>query len=380
MIRVLTVFGTRPEAIKLSPVIEELERTNAFESIVCVTGQHSQLLDQALKLFKINPKINLNLMTPNQDLAYFFSKAFSGIIKCINDERPDLLIVQGDTHSALAAAFAGFHTKTKVVHVEAGLRTGVPSSPFPEETNRTLIADLAAFHFAPTLLAKKNLLREGIPEERIEMTGNTIVDALNMILERMPLQTHSNWLNQLDPLGAWLANSVNYGVITCHRRENFGSGISNVCQAVKQIALEFPSFHWVFALHPNPNIQNIAEAELKGLRNVFLTPGLEYLDFIRLISNCKLIVSDSGGIQEEAVCLRKKVLLLRTVTEREEAIASGLVKIVGVDPEKILSEVKSFFKSENSEQSNLSFENPYGNGTAAKKIVARIVRGIDALA
>ena len=362
VLKVMTVFGTRPEAIKLAPVIKELERRpGRFISKVCVTAQHREMLDPFLKIFDIKPDYDLNVMKPNQSLFDVTIAVLSKLEPILRKEDPDIVLVQGDTTTAFVAALAAFYFKIKIGHVEAGLRTADKYNPFPEEINRRLISHLADLHFAPTERARANLLAEGIPDEHIFVTGNTVVDALSMIPERTKGQA------LLPKLPLHPGRKVI--LVTAHRRENFGQGLANICQALKRIVEQAPDVEVVYPVHLNPNVRFTVEHTLKGVERIHLVQPLDYVAFVHLMSGAYLILTDSGGIQEEAPSLGKPVLVMRRTTERPEAIEAGAAKLVGTDPDVIAQETLRLLEDKEA-YARMSFvSNPFGDGHAAEHIV-----------
>ena len=362
MKKVLFILGTRPEAIKLAPVIKECERHNAqIVFRVCVTGQHQEMLLPFLALFNIKPDYDLKIMKPNQDLFDVTSAALRGLQQVLAIERPDIVLVQGDTTTAFAAALAAFYLKIRIGHVEAGLRTFDKYNPFPEEINRRLISHLADFHFAPTLRAKENLLAEGINPSSIFVTGNTVIDALFMILEQTKDQDLLANLC-LDPKKTLI-------LVTAHRRESFDEGLTNICLALKEVVRRAPDVEIVYPVHLNPNVRSTVNQFLKGVDRVHLIEPLDYVAFVHLMNRAKLILTDSGGIQEEAPSLGKPILVLRRVTERPEVVEAGAAKVVGVEPERIVQETLFLLENEEEYRKMASAPNPFGDGHAAERIV-----------
>lgn len=363
--KVLFLFGTRPEAIKLIPIILGMKKDEFFDVKICVTAQHREMLDQVLKIFGITPDFDLNLMTPNQTLATLTSKIIvelDGIIKKIE---PDYCVVQGDTTSVMAGALSSFYNKVKVIHVEAGLRTFDKYSPFPEEMNRVLTSHLSNIHFTPTQAAKENLLKENVEEGRIYTTGNTVVDTLLLVkskIESKEIQTENLLVNEL------LDRGNKFILVTSHRRENFGQGIKSICLALKRFAEKYPNVEIVFPVHLNPNIQAPVYEILKDSENVFLLPPLDYVSFVALLSNCYFVLTDSGGVQEEAPSLGKPVLVMRETTERPEAVIAGLSKIVGTDEEGIVNNLILLMEDTETYRKMANGQNPYGDGKASERI------------
>jgi len=332
-IKIIFVFGTRPEAIKLAPVIKEFQKNNKlFETKICVTGQHRELLDEVLDLFEIKPEFDLKVMEENQDLYGLTSKILLRSKDIFKFYKADLVFVQGDTTTAFAGCLASFYQKIPVAHVEAGLRTYDIYSPFPEEINRQLISRIATYHFAPTSGAKNNLIKEGIKEDRIIVSGNTVVDALLYILKKIK--------NKKIEIDGYRVRDKKYILVTAHRRENFGERFLNICQAIKEIAISNPEVDIVYPVHPNPNVRVPAYKILNNIPNVYLIKPLDYLQFVYLMSKAFLILTDSGGVQEEASCLGKPVLVMRDSTERIEGVKAGLAKLVGNDKNLIIEEVE----------------------------------------
>ena len=375
MIKVLSVFGTRPEAIKMAPVIKELEKYPAvFKSTVCVTAQHRQMLDQVLDLFDIKPDYDLDLMRPSQDLFDVTCNVLRGLKSILAKERPDIVMVHGDTTTTMAAALAAYYCKIKVGHVEAGLRTQNKYAPFPEEINRKVAGALADIHFAPTETARQNLLREGIDSSLIFVTGNTVIDALLSVVG--DLQSDTSNLLLLDQQFAFLDKSKRLILVTGHRRENFGDGFENICLALAEIASTYPDVEILYPVHLNPNVQEPVRRILGGndVQNIHLIEPVDYLPFVYLMNRAYLIITDSGGVQEEAPSLGKPVLVMREITERPEALTSGTVKLVGTDRQTIIKEVKLLLRDKRSYQKMSLAHNPYGNGNASS-IICNILQG-----
>ncbi|MBO4401461.1 MAG: UDP-N-acetylglucosamine 2-epimerase (non-hydrolyzing) [Selenomonadaceae bacterium] len=356
----MTVFGTRPEAIKMAPVILELRKFPvAFETTVAVTAQHREMLDQVLRLFKIQPDFDLNIMSAGQTLFDITSRALLGLNEILAKVQPDIVLVHGDTTTTFTGALAAFYHQITVGHVEAGLRTGNKFSPFPEEINRRLTGALADLNFAPTETARENLLREGVSAEKIFVTGNTVIDALQQTV-RADFTFAEDLLNNL---------SRRVILVTTHRRENLGEPMRNVYRALKQIAADFPDAEIIFPVHKNPKVREIVSAELGNLAQVHLIEPLDYEPFANLMNRATLILTDSGGVQEEAPALGKPVLVLRGTTERPEAVTAGTVKLVGTDTEKIYSAAKLLLTDAGEYQKMANAVNPYGDGKAAARIV-----------
>ena len=370
--QILVVFGTRPEAIKMAPVVARLRRSPGVRVSVCVSAQHRQMLDQVLALFGIEPDFDLDLMRPNQTLAGITSAVLDGVTRVIEASSPDLVLVHGDTTTTFATALACFYRRIPVGHVEAGLRTGNLQSPWPEEMNRLFTGRLAALHFAPTPAARDNLLREGVSRDSVWVTGNTVIDALMGVVER--LQNEPKLVEQLSGSMPWLANADRRVVlVTGHRRENFGDGMEGVCRALAKLAAD-PGVDIVYPVHPNPNVLDPVNRLLGGIPNVHLIPPMDYLPFVYLMSRAYFVVTDSGGIQEEAPSLGKPVLVMRDTTERPEAVSAGTVLMVGVDEERIVTEARRLLHDFPHYQRMSTAYNPYGDGHAADRI-AKIIEG-----
>lgn len=370
LIRVMTVFGTRPEAIKLAPVIHQLEKDPRFKSIVVVTAQHREMLDQVLDLFKIKPNRDLDLMRDNQDLASLTASIFTHLDPVLKEYKPDWLLVQGDTTTAMAAALAAYYRRIKIGHVEAGLRTGDKWHPFPEEINRRVASVTADFHFAPTEWARNNLLREGIADDLINVTGNTIIDALTQITAFPKPKEIEDILEKK----GILSGEKQLIVITAHRRENFGTPIKNICAALQSLADRYRErIEIIYPVHLNPNINKPVREILKNISNITLLPPLEYLSLIHLLKHAYLILTDSGGIQEEATGLGIPCLVLRKITERPEGVDAGVLKLVGIDTDTILDEAAHLLDDQSAYQAMAHTANPYGDGNAAIKIVKRLL-------
>lgn len=366
--RILTVFGTRPEAIKMAPVVKALSRHSLFDSRVCITAQHREMLDQVLSLFKIEPDYDLNIMKPGQSLTDITAHVLKGLERVFTKWRPDIVLVHGDTTTTFATSLAAYYQQIPVGHVEAGLRTGDIYSPWPEEANRKLTGSLATVHFSPTETAKKNLLKENIPNEKVFITGNTIIDALFDVLKHIEATPSleddiKNSLPELDPHNRII-------LVTGHRRENFGQGFEDICTAIAQIATMFDDVEIVYPVHLNPNVQEPVKRILGDLKRVHLVEPLDYLSFVYLMKQSYIILTDSGGIQEEAPSLGKPVLVMRETTERPEAVDAGTVKLVGTNIEKIINEVGLLLSSKREYLKMSSSCNPYGDGQASTRIAA----------
>ena len=358
-IRVLVIFGTRPEAIKMAPVIRHLQATpDLFEVVVCVTAQHRHMLDQMLSVFDITPDVDLNVMEDNQSLASLTAKALTRVTDTLDVVHPDIVLVQGDTTTAMAAALASFYRRIPVGHVEAGLRTSNRLDPFPEEINRRIISTLASYHFAPTPASVRALLAEGHPEDAVQLTGNTIVDAVHFILKRgtpsaLPISCDGNRLI----------------LVTAHRRENFGEPIRNICSALQEILRRYPGVEIVYPVHPNPNVREPVYRMLSGTPRIHLIAPLQYDEFLSLMARAHFIMTDSGGIQEEAPTLGKPVLVLRRCTERPEAIEAGTARLVGTTVDGILAHAGRLLTDQSEYDRMASISSPFGDGKAAERIV-----------
>ena len=369
-IRVMTVFGTRPEAIKLAPVIQQLEKDPRFKSIVVVTAQHREMLDQVLDLFKIKPDHDLNLMRDDQSLASLTAAIITHLDPVLEKFKPDWLLIQGDTTTVMAAALTAYYHHIKVGHVEAGLRTWDKWQPFPEEINRKVAGVIADLHFAPTEWAQNNLLQEGIDEQIIKVTGNTIIDALSQITT-LPIPENISTLLREKSI---LKNGKRLIFVTAHRRENFGEPIQSICAAVKNLAETFPdSIEIIYPVHLNPNIDKPVHALLDNIPNITLLPPLEYVSMVHLLKHAFLILTDSGGIQEEATGLGIPCLVMRKVTERPEGIDAGVLKLVGTSTEAIVNETTAILSDDTIYQSMTHAANPYGDGKTSEKIVRSLL-------
>ncbi len=369
--RVLNVFGTRPEAIKMAPVVRALAQAPGIECRVCVTAQHRQMLDQVLALFDIVPDHDLDVMRLGQDLAHITQAVLTGVAAVVADERPDRILVHGDTTTTLAAALAGYYAKVPVGHVEAGLRTGDRYAPFPEEINRRLTDAICDLHFAPTAAAADNLAREGISGDGVSVTGNTVIDALLHIVEK--LRTNPAIDGEMGARFPFLESERRMVLVTGHRRENFGDGFERICRALARIA-ERDDVEVVYPVHLNPNVQAPVHRLLGGKANVHLLEPLDYLPFVHLMDRAYIVVTDSGGIQEEAPSLGKPVLVMRDVTERPEAVAAGAVRLVGTDTDTIVGATATLLDDPREYVTMSRAHNPYGDGHAAERIVEEIRR------
>ncbi len=372
MKKILTVFGTRPEAIKMAPLVHALSADSRFVTKVCVTAQHREMLDQVLELFEIEPDFDLNIMKSGQTLNDITTAILSGMKQVLKEYKPDVLLVHGDTTTTFSASLIAYYQKIKVGHVEAGLRTGNIYSPWPEEANRKLTSVITNYHFAPTKGSRDNLLREGVSEDEIIVTGNTVIDALFWVRER---------LNKDNSLSREIASRFNYLdsnkkliLVTGHRRESFGSGFERICKALRQIAINNPDSQILYPVHLNPNVQEPVNRLLKGLDNVFLIEPQQYLPFFYLMEKAFIILTDSGGIQEEAPSLGKPVIVMREITERPEAVDAGTVRLVGTDVDRIVHEVNLLLTDTMHYQKMSNAHNPYGDGSACDRILQFLVK------
>lgn len=358
--KILIVFGTRPEALKLAPVIATFRQNPNFRVWTCLTGQHREMVDQVLRLFKIRIDFDLDLMVKGQTLSGLTASLFPKMDEVIKRTHPDLLMVQGDTTTAFAVALKAFYEHIPIAHVEAGLRSYNKYHPFPEEINRILISHLGDLHFAPTMTARKNLLREGVAPKNIFVTGNTIVDALREVRSQSAFARMK--LPRLIPGKKMI-------LVTAHRRESFGKPMMNICRALKALALKFPELEIIYPVHLNPNVQMIVKRELSRIKSIHLWKPLSYIEFLKLMENCRLILTDSGGVQEEAPSFGKPVLIMREVSERGEGIQMGLAKLVGTSPQKIIREVSALLGTESLYRKMVGKKNPYGDGFSSKRIM-----------
>jgi len=364
--RILTVFGTRPEAIKMAPLVHALASDARFDVKVCVTAQHREMLDQVLDLFEISPDFDLNLMKPRQDLTDITCSILQGLKPVLTDFKPEYVLVHGDTATTLSSTLASYYQKIKVGHIEAGLRTGNIYSPWPEEGNRKLTGAIADLHFAPTETSKQNLLFENIDPEKIIVTGNTVIDALLDVIKK--LETNVRLKKSLQARFNFLDTNKRLVLITGHRRESFGGGFERICEAIAYMAKEFPGVEFVYPMHLNPNVREPVNRLLAGLNNVFLIEPLDYLPFVYLMNKAYVILTDSGGIQEEAPSLGKPVLVMRDTTERPEAVDAGTVKLVGTNVEAIIAELTSLLSDDEAYKAMSFAHNPYGDGNACTRI------------
>lgn len=387
--KVMLVFGTRPEAIKMAPLVLELKKYNTFETCVCVTGQHREMLDQVLQIFSITPDYDLNIMKPGQDLYDVTSRVLLGMRDVLREVKPDVVLVHGDTTTSTAAALAAFYQQIPVGHVEAGLRTHNIYSPWPEEMNRQLTGRIASYNFSPTELSRSNLLNEGIDAEKITVTGNTVIDALHLVVDKISSDTSLRQeLAEVLRQSGYDINRLNdtqrrLVLITGHRRENFGEGFLHICTAIKDLSMKYPNVDFVYPMHLNPNVRRPIAKIFEGneqltinsqsvnekFPNMFFAEPLEYLSFVYLMEKAYIVLTDSGGIQEEAPGLGKPVLVMRDTTERPEAVAAGTVKLVGTDYDAIVSNVSKLLDSLHTYEQMSKAVNPYGDGKACQRII-----------
>ena len=379
MRKVLLVFGTRPEAIKMAPLVMELQKQKErIETVVCVTGQHREMLDQVLEIFDIKPDYDLNIMKRGQDLYDVTARVLTGMREVLKEIKPDIVLVHGDTTTSTAAALAAFYQQIPVGHVEAGLRTHNIYSPWPEAMNRLLTGRLATYHFSPTPLSRNNLIKESINDRNIIVTGNTVIDALYWVVDK--IKNNKELDNELESVlskAGYDVNRLDNGkklvLITGHRRENFGDGFINMCTAIKDLTIKHPNVDFVYPMHLNPNVRKpiheVFGEDLSGLKNMFFIEPLEYLSFVYLMEKSSIVLTDSGGIQEEAPGLGKPVLVMRDTTERPEALNAGTVKLVGTDYNKIVNEVSSLIDDKAAYEKMSKAVNPYGDGLACGRIV-----------
>ena len=379
MKKVMLVFGTRPEATKMAPLVKEFQKQpKRVETVVCVTGQHREMLDQVLKIFDIKPDYDLNIMKQGQDLYDVTARVLTGMRDVLKEVKPDVVLVHGDTTTSTAAALAAFYQQIPVGHVEAGLRTHNIYSPWPEEMNRLLTGRLATYHFSPTPLSRNNLIKESVDDRNIIITGNTVIDALYWVVDK--IKNNKELDNELEDIlskAGYDVNRLNNGkklvLITGHRRENFGDGFINMCTAIKDLTVKYPDLDFVYPMHLNPNVRKpiheVFGENLSGLKNMFFIEPLEYLSFVYLMEKSSIVLTDSGGIQEEAPGLGKPVLVMRDTTERPEALDAGTVKLVGTDYNKIVNEVSSLIDDKAAYEKMSKAVNPYGDGLACGRIV-----------
>ena len=367
--KVMVVFGTRPEAIKMAPLVKALHAAPGLQTVVCVTAQHRQMLDQVLRLFEITPEHDLDVMKPGQDLYDITSNILLGLRPVLAAERPDWVLVHGDTTTTLATTLAAYYARIPVAHIEAGLRTGDKYAPFPEEMNRKITGAVADLHFAPTAASQANLLAEGVPATTVHVTGNTVIDALLAVVEK--LKTSATLQAELAERFRFLDASKKLILVTGHRRENFGEGFQNICHALADVAERHPDVEILYPVHLNPNVRQPVNDILaaRGLSNVHLIEPVDYLPFVYLMNRSHLIITDSGGVQEEAPSLGKPVLVMRETTERPEAVAAGTVKLVGTSRDEIVRQCEHLLSDSDAYLTMSRAHNPYGDGQAAARIV-----------
>lgn len=370
--RILSVFGTRPEAIKMAPLVKRLSSEPALTSRVCITGQHREMLDQVLSLFEITPEYDLDIMQPSQDLTDITSMILEGLRPVLIDFKPHYVLVHGDTSTTFAASLAAYYLRIPVAHIEAGLRTNNIYEPWPEEVNRKLTSVIASMHFAPTKEAEANLLKEGHKSENIFVTGNTVIDALVSVSKKIDL--NESLRGEIARTFNFLTENSKVVLVTGHRRENFGIGFERICIALKKAAHMFPDVEFVYPLHLNPNVRGPVRKLLAQVQNIHLIKPLDYLPFVYLMKRSSIILTDSGGIQEEGPSLGKPVLVMRDVTERPEAVNAGGVKLVGTDPQRILNELKEFLTCDKASFEKNLLNNPYGDGNASGRIIERLLK------
>ncbi|MCW8877864.1 MAG: UDP-N-acetylglucosamine 2-epimerase (non-hydrolyzing) [Kangiellaceae bacterium] len=371
MKKILSVFGTRPEAIKMAPLVNALSQNKYFDSKVCVTAQHREMLDQVLNLFEIEPDYDLNIMKPGQDLYDITANILSGLKPVLEDFGPDIVLVHGDTTTTFAASLAAFYQKIKVGHVEAGLRTGNLYSPWPEEANRSLTGVITDYHFSPTETSKNNLIKENKCESSIFVTGNTVTDALVQVVEK--IRSNKQLQNKFEQRFNFLDSDKKLVLVTGHRRESFGSGFENICKAIAEIANNHPDCEILYPVHLNPNVQEPVKRILSDIDSVHLIEPLDYLPFVYLMDRSHIILTDSGGIQEEAPTIGKPVLVMRETTERPEAVEAGTVRLVGTNIEKIVGNIDLLLTSEQEYKKMSRSHNPYGDGHACERIIQALL-------
>lgn len=367
MKKILSVFGTRPEAIKMAPLVLLLQKDPRFDAKVCLTAQHREMLDSVVDLFQFEVHHDLDLMRPNQNLFQMTSMMLNGLSNVLEEEKPDVVMVHGDTCTTLSASIAAYYTKAKLGHVEAGLRTHNKFSPWPEEGNRRVAGVFADYHFAPTKIAADNLIREGVNSENICITGNTVIDAL--LMARKMISSDKNRIKDFENKFSFINQDSKLLLVTGHRRENFGGGFENICLALKEIAEKFPDVTIVYPVHLNPSVQEPVNRILSGQDNIFLIKPLDYLPFCYLLDHSYIVLTDSGGIQEEAPSFGKPVLVMRDTTERPEVVASGNAKLVGTEKDRIVAEVSELLFNRNAYSMMSKAQNPYGDGKACERIL-----------
>jgi UDP-N-acetylglucosamine 2-epimerase (non-hydrolysing) len=373
MLRTLTVMGTRPEAIKLAPLVKALDAHENFESVLCVTAQHRQMLDQVLELFELHPDVDLDLMRPGQDLYSLTASIITAIKNVLEEVEPDVVFVQGDTTTTLVSALGAFYAGVPIAHIEAGLRTGNLRAPFPEEANRCMTTRLASLHLCPTQINRDNLVKEGIDPANIVITGNTVIDALLWVRDKVTGMAASNWNGCWGDAAGVVAGDAPCMLITGHRRENFGQGMRDICMALQQLAQRHKAWHFIYPVHLNPNVAGPVQAMLAGKPNIHLIGPLDYAPFVFLMNRARIILTDSGGVQEEGPSLGKPVLVMRETTERPEAVISGTVKLVGTATKAIVREVERLMVDDVAYRFMAKATNPYGDGKATPRIIEAIV-------
>jgi UDP-N-acetylglucosamine 2-epimerase (non-hydrolysing) len=372
--RVLVLFGTRPEAIKMAPVVNALRESDRFATGICVSGQHRQILDPVLRLFDIVPDLDLGVMRPNQSLGGLLAELADRLGRALDEFKPSLVLVHGDTTTAMVAAMAAFYRNIPVGHVEAGLRTGSLTAPWPEEFNRRVVALATRFHFAPTEQARSNLLTEGVPGESIHVTGNTVIDALRWVTARTSASEER--VRSFERLFGYLDPAVRLIVVTGHRRENFGDPILNICRAIRKLASR-TDIQIVYPVHPNPNVRDVVKAELAGLDRVFLTDPVDYEPFVYLMNRSYILLTDSGGLQEEGASLGKPVLVMRDTTERPEGLRAEAIRLIGSETERIVSEVERMLDDKVAYATMARSSLAFGDGMAATRIRAVLEQNLD---
>jgi UDP-N-acetylglucosamine 2-epimerase (non-hydrolysing) len=370
MKKIMVVFGTRPEVIKMAPIVKALESSADFSVVTCATSQHRSMQDQMVELFQLKIDHDLEIMRANQDLTHITSACISRMKPILEKEMPDMVLVQGDTTTAFVVALAAYYFQIPVGHVEAGLRTNDIYSPFPEEVNRQLLSRIANLHFAPTQVSESNLINENIPVSKISVTGNTVIDALFWMQKHLNIERINDVLDSR--VLEVIANQKPYVLITGHRRESFGEGFSSICKAIKRLSQQYPDYYFVYPVHLNPNVREIVYKELGDHHNIVLCDPIDYEPFIYLLEQCKLVLTDSGGIQEEAPSLGKPVLVMREKTERPEGVEAGTAKLVGTHVETIVSEVSSLLDDSSAYLAMANAVNPYGDGLASERTLKAI--------
>jgi len=369
LIKVSVIFGTRPEAIKMAMLIKAFEKRKEIELNVCFTGQHKEMVLPLIDFFELTVHHSLDIMRPNQTLAGLSARSFDAVDAYLQEVKPDIVLVQGDTTTAMCAATAAFYRKIKVGHIEAGLRTYNMQSPFPEEFNRQVISKITDLHFAPTKLAGENLAKEHADASTVFVTGNTVIDALQFTQKKIT-EDAANYKQDYP----WTVNGKPFILITGHRRENFGSGFENMCHAIKELSVKYSGYNFVYPVHLNPNVQKPVQEILSGQENIYLIPPLDYIQFTSLLADCYFVLTDSGGVQEEAPGLGKPVLVMRDTTERQEAVTAGVAMLVGTDKEKIILEASRLIEDKEAYKKMSTAQNPFGKGDSAEQIVEQVIR------